>query len=333
MAQPEIDFVLPWVDGNDPVWQSEKEKHHAMPLSDERDIRYRDWNLLQYWFRGVEKFAPWVRRIHLITYGHLPPWLNTEHPKLHIVNHQDYLPPEALPTFSSHPIELNMHRIEGLASHFVYFNDDMFLTKPTPPTIYFLNGLPRDDAILSPIIVTDYPNDVGFVAANCVGIINKHFNKAHVIGQSPAKWFSPRYGAQLLRTLCLISWRHFPGFLNDHMPQAFLKETFMHVWDAEPQLLTDVTTHRYRDYGNDVSQWLMRYWQLCENNFIPISPKRGMHLEIYDTNTPSVIRAMEYHMVCLNDSQGIKSFESAQHTLDEAFSSILPEVSSFERYS
>ena len=25
---------------------------------------------LKYWFRGVEKFAPWVNKIYFITYGH-----------------------------------------------------------------------------------------------------------------------------------------------------------------------------------------------------------------------------------------------------------------------
>ena len=35
-----IDFVVTWVDGNDP------------------NVRFRDWDNMQYWFRAVEKFAP-----------------------------------------------------------------------------------------------------------------------------------------------------------------------------------------------------------------------------------------------------------------------------------
>ena len=116
-----IDFVIPWVDGNDPQWRAEKAKYDpsGMPQSDAPE-RYRDWDNLQYWFRGVEKFAPWVNRIHFITWGHLPPWLDTSNPKLNIVKHTDYIPEKYLPTFSSHAIELNMHRIEGLAEHFVF---------------------------------------------------------------------------------------------------------------------------------------------------------------------------------------------------------------------
>lgn len=133
----EMDFVIAWVDGNDPAWQKEKRKTEHVPEvtaeADDRNERYRDWDNLQYWFRGVEQFAPWVRKIHFVTWGHFPKWLNTEHPKLHIVKHEDFIPSEFLPTFNSHTIEWNFHRILGLSERFVYFNDDMFLLNQIHP--------------------------------------------------------------------------------------------------------------------------------------------------------------------------------------------------------
>ena len=125
-----IDFIITWVDGNDQVWQEEKAKYSGKTTGDDRAKRYRDWEFLQYWFRGIEQCAPWVNKIHFVTCGHLPLWLNTEHPKLNIVNHKDYIPEQYLPTFSCRPIELNLHRIPGLSDNFVYFNDDMFLFQP-----------------------------------------------------------------------------------------------------------------------------------------------------------------------------------------------------------
>ncbi|MBR6159158.1 MAG: Stealth CR1 domain-containing protein, partial [Lachnospiraceae bacterium] len=125
-----IDFVITWVDGNDPEWRKEKEKYSGKTTGDDREKRYRDWELLRYWFRGVENCAPWVNKIHFVTCGHLPDWLDTGHPKLNIVNHKDYIPEQYLPTFSCRPIELNLHRIPGLSDDFVYFNDDMFLLRP-----------------------------------------------------------------------------------------------------------------------------------------------------------------------------------------------------------
>ena len=144
--QNAVDFVIIWVDGNDPEWRREKNEYKGVLTREEDDSehRYRDWDNLQYWFRGVEKFCPWVRTIHFVTWGHLPKWLNTDNPKLHIVNHRDYIPAEYLPTFSSHTIELNLHRIEGLSERFVYFNDDMFIIKPTTEMDFFRNGkLPK----------------------------------------------------------------------------------------------------------------------------------------------------------------------------------------------
>lgn len=95
-GKQEIDFVITWVDGSDDRWQKEKQetrKHLGIVADvDDRKERYRDWDNLQYWFRGVEKYAPWVRKIHFVTWGHLPKWLNTDHPKLRVVNHEDFIP-------------------------------------------------------------------------------------------------------------------------------------------------------------------------------------------------------------------------------------------------
>ena len=96
MANFPIDFVLPWVDGSDKEWQKEFNAHLTDDIRHkEIDInknRYRDNKLLKYWFRGVEKYAPWVRKIHFVTMNQRPAWLNVENPKLHLVNHSDYIP-------------------------------------------------------------------------------------------------------------------------------------------------------------------------------------------------------------------------------------------------
>lgn len=133
----DIDFVVLWVDGNDPEWRAEKAKYQGAVTDDSNSVnRFRDWGLMPYWFRAVEKFTPWVHKIHFVTCGHVPEFLNLDHPKLSHVSHSDFLPQAALPTFSSHAIEMNIHRIPGLAEHFVYFNDDMFPLRPMPETAF-----------------------------------------------------------------------------------------------------------------------------------------------------------------------------------------------------
>lgn len=126
----DIDFVITWVDMNDPKWQEDFAKYSGNRDNTKNGVseaRFRDYGLLRYWFRGVEKFAPWVRKIHFVTCGQKPEWLDENNPKIHLVNHKDYIPEQFLPTFNSVVIEYYLHRIPGLAEHFVYFNDDVHI--------------------------------------------------------------------------------------------------------------------------------------------------------------------------------------------------------------
>ena len=64
----EIDFVVLWVDGNDKEWLNQK-RAYLPGCAGNADLgvnRYRDWDNMQYWFRAVEKYAPWVRKIHFV---------------------------------------------------------------------------------------------------------------------------------------------------------------------------------------------------------------------------------------------------------------------------
>ncbi|MDE5852120.1 MAG: Stealth CR1 domain-containing protein, partial [Alistipes sp.] len=89
----EIDFVITWVDMNDPEWQAEFSRYSGDKDNTKNGVseaRFRDYGFLKYWFRGVEKFAPWVRKIHFVTSGQKPEWLDAENPKIHLVRHEDY---------------------------------------------------------------------------------------------------------------------------------------------------------------------------------------------------------------------------------------------------
>ena len=85
-----------------------------------------------------------------------------------------------LPVFNSRAIEINLHRIPGLAEQFVYFNDDMFITKPVTKEDFFKNGLPRDVAIPNPTPSTQRLG-IGCAISNNMEIINTRFNKRESI--------------------------------------------------------------------------------------------------------------------------------------------------------
>ncbi|WP_420450878.1 stealth conserved region 3 domain-containing protein [Ilumatobacter sp.] len=147
MSDP-VDLVFTWVDGGDPTWQ---ESFREAALSegralDERALdaaRYEVRDELRYALRSVWANCGWARRIHLVTAGQVPDWFVGDE-RVRIVDHSEIFPPEALPTFNSHSIEASLHRIDDLAEHFVYLNDDMFVARAVTPELFFTpNGLAR----------------------------------------------------------------------------------------------------------------------------------------------------------------------------------------------
>lgn len=328
-----IDFVIIWVDGSDPLWRAEKSKYSGNTEENaDSEVRYRDWDNLRYWFRGVEKFAPWVGKIHFVTWGHLPEWLDTSNPKLHIVNHKDYIPKQYLPTFSSHTIELNLHRIEGLSEKFVYFNDDMFLTSPTISEDFFRNGLPCDTFALDCI---DFARDTaGFFNGADVAVINNHFDKKECFRKNKAKWLSPKNGFRnVMRTLLLTPWNYFPGFYYQHTPTSFMKSSFESVWAAEYDILDSTCTDKFRRTGN-VNQWAMKFWQLAAGQFEPRRDRFAYCYHLNDENYEALledITAGRHCMLCINDTAQTTEFEKKKQGVAAAFDRLLPEQSAFEK--
>ena len=191
-----MDFVVTWVDENDPVWQKERQSYWNNHYGDNSVCRFRDWNLLRFWFRGVEKYAPWVRKIHFVTYGHYPQWLNVNHPKLSIVKHSDYIPSEFLPTFSSHPIELNLHRINALSEEFVFFNDDFYLLDSVVPEDFFVESLPCDSCNMTFNIPLSDMGIMGCIEQNNLMAINRHFRKSDLLRRHWRWFFNWHYGVE-----------------------------------------------------------------------------------------------------------------------------------------
>ena len=332
----DVDFVITYIDGNDTEWQKEKCKYLSGSLADNHPNRYRNWNNIQYLFRGIEAFAPWVRNVYFITYGHLPKWLNDKHPKLCIIRHEDYIPQEWLPTFNSHCIELNFFRIPGLSEQFVYFNDDTFITKNVQPKDFFIKGKPCDSAVLFVHRLTLLNGIVSFLPPlMSTAVINKYFDTRHVITQNPFNWFNLKYGKYNLWTLSLLAYKKFPGFYPFHLPSSYLKSTFETVWENETQLCTQTSMHKFRECV-DISPWVMNYWQFATGNFVPrnVSFGKCFHLDSLKMCkiAANAVRRQKYKTVCLNDTvENEQDFPSISEEINDALQSILPQKSEFEK--
>ena len=116
------------------------------------ESRFCNSDELRYSLRSLHRSARWVRRIHLVTDGQVPSWLRRSDPRIHIVDHREILGGSR---FNSHAIESALHRIPGLAEHYLYLNDDVMFGRIAHPSDFFAaKGVSR-------FFPSDLPIDAG----------------------------------------------------------------------------------------------------------------------------------------------------------------------------
>ncbi len=316
---------------DDPKWKEDFRKYSGKIDNSKNEVseaRFRDYGFLKYWFRGVEKFAPW--KIHFVTCGQKPDWLDENNPKLNLVNHTDYIPNEYLPVFNSSLIEMYLHKIPDLTEHFVYFNDDFYIINKITPERFFVNGLPNDIAAFR------YNSGFGLWSKcllNNIKIINERFNKKEVLKKDYDKWFDPSYGSKARLTKLLKWYDKFVTLRTPHNAQPYLKQTFKEVWDYAGERLAETSKNRFRS-PKDYTQELFRTWQICQSNFMPYNTYKDTKmfpLLIKSSKAIKAVKEQSYSLVCLNDNAHIRNYEKVMQDLENAFESILPEKSSFEK--
>jgi hypothetical protein len=344
-----IDFVLPWVDGSDPVWQAEK--NHYLPQHYGRNDatsnnRYHDFGTLRYVLRSIEQNCPWYHKIYLITANQRPHWLQTNHPKIEIIDHtQLFIQPQNLPVFNSSAIEMNLVNLKGLSEHFVYLNDDTVILRPTPRERLFQHGLPVDFLchgwLKRNALFRRLRGQSSWVDAlnNNIALINR-VHKPHALNTQ--QLFAPSYSLRekLSNALLKYLYRHYFWFAHWHLPQPYTRSTLQQVYQHfQPEILA-CTANRFRAH-NDLTIYLNRYWHLASGAFIPHKHNDGFTRNINNlTELNHTIEYLHQHpeirFVCLNDSYtGNNSAELAQLNATQSafYEHYLPNPASFEQNS
>ncbi len=328
----DIDFIITWVDSSDPSWQNDFNKYR----DDNTHIcRYRDLGTLRYMFRSFDEFTPWVRKIHFVTYGHTPSWLKLSHPKINIVRHEDILPEKALPIFTGCTIELGLGNICDLSEKFVYFNDDMFMIKPTSVDRFFYKNLPKD---FFQVGILYHNSQFSHMIHETMSLISRSFLTKDVFTMKMIpKVFNMRYGiVPNLRTfLSLIVSRNISRIMEYHHPQPHLKRNFNDVCRIYMDEIEKVKKHRFR-YLNSLNQYIFRYWGLINGRFYPYRPRDVFYKTISsETDILTVINELykgKHRFICLNDVETISEddFSALKYELKNFLNKILPNSSSFE---
>lgn len=338
MKENQIDFVVLWVDSNDPEWiKSYNYYRPDKPIQD--SARFRNWNIFRYWFRAVERYAPWVNKVFLITNGKFPDWINPNCEKLVLVKHSDFIPKKYLPTFNSKTIELNLGRINELSEHFVYFNDDMFICAPITPEYYFKEGLPCDynfeSLYRNPTFTEENHFGVDLDIFCDIAVLNSHFNRKEVTRQAWRKWYGPHlWGKPLLFSLLLSNRTKFENFTLFHHEQPMLKSVFQEIWEKEESIL-DQSCSRFRTDAS-LNQYIIRYWQFASNRFYPVK-KKGLAYYHYNKEiTDDLIKNLkkeQYPSICINDSPYFSNedFNYTSKKIRETLEEKFPMISIFEK--
>ena len=150
-----IDVVIAWVDGSDNFLIKKRKNYLKSNLNEippgAQSTRFSSLNEINYCLISILKFASFVRKIFIVTDEQIPSIneiVKKYFPKrisdIEIIDHKhifrDY--EDFLPTFNSICISNMLWRIEGLSDHFVYFNDDVFLTREISPEVWFKKARP-----------------------------------------------------------------------------------------------------------------------------------------------------------------------------------------------
>lgn len=282
-----IDLVYTWVDGSDPVWQAKRKRisdNDGSRADDNGAARYTDNDELRYSLRSVDMYAPWIRKIFIVTDSQVPKWLDTTNPKIEIVDHRDILPPEALPCFNSQVIEHCLHRIPGLAEHFIYSNDDMLLNKPVTPADFFA----ADDL---PIVRLTRGFSREFSQAFKTIILKHKLTSYSLAIRNAARLVRARYG------------KYYNGDLHHNM-DSYLKSTYADVRQTFDDAIAPTMVNHLRA-ANDI--------QRCIYSFAPLATGRA-HLHYAGRDESFRLRIQHPHkyaqmerynptFFCINDSE------------------------------
>lgn len=292
-----VDIVIPWVDGNDNNWIKKRadfldDWQLGQDSSDDSRFFY-DYGTLKYVFRSIEKNAPWVHRIFLVTDEQRPSWLNID--RVTIVDHTEFID-GALPTFNASVITSSVYKIPNLSENFILMNDDLMFWTPNEITDYFKDGKPVDALIESSTV----PFEDGFfhVSLNGVALMNRIFKKREMITNHLTRFFNVAYGLTQLRTVLSLPYGGFVGFLNPHFAMGLTRKEFEELVGLAQKEFAFTWSHRLRNPG-DLNEWAVRYYRNLKGDFTPGKIK-GIYLTISDFRK-TVRLSEKMKVVVIND--------------------------------
>ncbi len=313
----EIDLVYLWVDGNDPKWQAKKRAFTGV-LSDNSETnnkgRYISNDELRYALRSAEKHAPWIRKIFIVTDDQKPAWLNTEHPRIQLVDHKDIMPAEALPCFNSTVIEYFLYRIPGLSGRFLFANDDMFFNADLAPDFFFGKGGYPIVRLKRKLLGRWHPRLTAFFKA-LVGkkpgqYAQKLADSAHAVEEKFGKYYSG---------------------VPHHNIDAFLTSDYRNaVEEVFADRVKKSQVHHVRTFG-DIHRSAFSYYALAigHGHLNYVDRKEASRILVYKHDFMAYMKRYAPKLFCLNDNQRVT--DDDRKKIRPFLETLFPDRSAFEK--
>jgi hypothetical protein len=317
IPKTDIDLVYLWVDGSDPRWLAKRNAFIGTP-NGHSDIssngRYDDNGELKYSLRSIGKYAPWIRKIFIVTDNQTPNWLDVTNPRIKIIDHREIIPEVGLPCFNSTVIEYFIHKIPDLSEFFLFANDDMFFNAALSPEFFFASdGFPIVRLIRKPLGKWHYRayRQLKLLAGKEVGIYQKMIADASLLVEKT-------YG------------KYYSG-IPHHNIDSFKKSDFS---DAMEQVFSEQVEkslcHHVR-HADDVHRSIISYYMLAigHGHIKYVNKRESMRISAHKPDFMKRLIRRKPKLFCLNDSQRVKDSDRSRIKpfLEELFS----EKSVFEK--
>ncbi len=311
----DIDLIYLWVDGSDEAWMNKKNKFLSeltgLNIEATSKARTADNQELKYSLRSVEKNAPWIRKIFIVTDEQTPSWLNTDNPKVKVIDIRQILPSKALPCYNSVVIEYFFYKIPGLSEHFIYANDDMFIQKSVTPDFFFnkTNGYP-------------------------IVRLQRSLSNKYIKALSDKLNINNNIYRQTINNAALLIEKKFGKYYSatpHHNIDAYLKSDYKElVENVFNEEIDAVVTNHFRT-ADDIQRMIFLYYALAikrgEKKYV--TRKEATRIRVHNPDFSSYISKYDPYLFCLNDSHRSKDEDRAR--IKPFLESLFPNKSSFEK--
>ena len=287
--------------------------------------RFSDHGELLFALRSVFMYVPWVRNVFVVVssvHTQMPTFLSEDSyefvsvrgtHRVALVEHSVIYGTEYashLPTFNSQSIELHLHKIPGLSEHFLYANDDFFLTKPLSFNRFFTEN---------PVAPGTFMPLLRFNAGTIPNEIDAKHTRKHTVS-----WYN---NVKILHKLFPKSVRD-SQLYQSHCFAPLTQSVCVELWDRLPNTLARTSHSQVRSDTDVYFVGLLMYYALYTER-AKVVDSNSMYIPVYAHTSISEMKALivdamrgSTEMLCINDCDDnvwpphkVTSFQAMMHCI------------------